>query len=462
MKNAIWRMLTMVPLCAGCASSAGAEQPVGGPPGGEVVARWNATVLALAETEDGFLTLKGLRTAAMGHIAMHDALNHIEARFETYLPTGGLPRMPGADPVATVAQAGYAVAIDQYPDREETLRTLRDRWLATVADEAARSAGVTLGNEAAAAVLAVRKGDGWNREAEYSWHPMGPGVYAEFHEHSDTPEGFVFGAGWASARPFLLETPEQFRSPPPPEIDSPEYAAALAEVQEVGRHESRTRTADQAHLAMWWKDFAESSHNRLARALVADDGLELWRTARLFALLETALYDSYVSVFHNKFRYNHWRPFTAIRWADKDGNPDTGLDADWDNLHRHTYAFPSYPSAHGAACAAAMTVLADTFGDERPLTMETREVDSAGPLSEKVPMDPPTRSFDSFAEAAMECALSRLYLGIHFRYDSVAGNRLGRLVGLYALATSLRPIPEAGSAATTGPSTRPGASRGTP
>ncbi|MEZ5331216.1 MAG: vanadium-dependent haloperoxidase [Thermoanaerobaculia bacterium] len=428
---------------------------------GEVVAAWNDTVLSLAREEDGFLTLKGLRTAAMGHLAMHDALNHVDARFETYLPVETLDSAPQADPLAAAVQAGYDVALDQYPDRAETLGAFRERWLGGEADDAARASGVELGHAAARAVLGARRGDGWNGEAEYRWHPMGPGVYAEFNEHSNTPEGFVFGAGWAVARPFLLPAADAFRSPPPPAIDSPEYTAAFAEVKEVGRHESATRTADQTHLAMWWKDFAENSHNRLARSLVASDGLELWRTARLFALLETALYDSYVNVFYNKFFYNHWRPFTAIRWADKDGNPDTEVDAGWNNLHHHTYAFPSYPSAHGTVCAAAMTVIADTFGDDRPFTMETREVDGAGPMSEKIRMEPSTRSFPSFADAAMECALSRVYLGIHFRYDSVAGNRLGRLIGLYELATSLRPLPEEGSTANA-PSTRPAASPGMP
>ncbi len=218
---------------------------------------------------------------------------------------------------------------------------------------------------------------------------MGPGVYASSREHSGTPDGFVFGAGWAKAMPFLLERPDQFRSPPPPAIDSEEYTRAFREVKEVGRFESTTRTADQTHLALWWKDFVEKSHNRLARQLV-DDGLDLWRATRMFALLNMSVYDAYVNVFDNKFLYNHWRPYTAIRWASNDGNPATAAEADWTNTHRHTYAFPSYPSAHGTASAAAMEVLADSFGEDCGFTMLTAEVDSMGPLSPKIEMDPPT------------------------------------------------------------------------
>jgi membrane-associated phospholipid phosphatase len=262
---------------------------------------------------------------------------------------------------------------------------------------------------------------------------MGPGVYAEFREHSSTPEGFVFGAGYAAVKPFALSRPDQFRVAPPPAIDSKQYTAAFKEVKDVGSFASRTRTADQTHLAMWWKEFAEASHNRLARDLVLRDRLELRRAVRLFALLNMSIFDGYVSSFDSKFFYNHWRPYTAIHRADQDGNPATDPDAQWNNLHNHTYPFPSYPSAHGTVCGAAMTVMADTFGKKRRFTMETPEVDKAGPMSGKIPMNPPTRSFASFRAAAMECALSRVYLGIHFRYDALAGNELGNDVGRYAL-----------------------------
>jgi len=250
----------------------------------------------------------------------------------------------------------------------------------------------------------------------------------------------VFGAGWATVKPFALVRPDQFRVGPPPAIDSKEYAAAFDEVKDVGAFASRTRTADQTHLAMWWKEFVEASHNRLARDLVVRDRLELTRAARLFALLNMSIFDGYVSSFDSKFFYNHWRPYTAIHWADKDGNPATELDAQWDNLHKHTYAFPSYPSAHGTVCGAAMTVMAATFGEKHKIWMETREVDKAGPMSGKIAMNPSTRSFESFAAAALECAMSRVYLGIHFRYDSVAGNELGHEVGGYALEKYLTPV----------------------
>jgi membrane-associated phospholipid phosphatase len=406
-------------------------------PTGELVAAWNRQVLEVAEAEDRFLTLKGLRTAAMMHLAVHDALNAIEPRYATWLAPSPAP---GADPTAAAAGAAFAVASDQYPGERQRFAAELERWLSRVADGPAKSAGSELGSATAAAVLAARQEDRWDGEGEYEWQPAAPGVYAELGAHSGTPPGFVFGAGWAQAVPFTLGDPADFRAPPPPPIDSAAYAEALAEVREVGALDSATRTADQTHQAMWWKEFVESSHNRLARRLVREEGLDLWRAARLFALLETSIYDAYLAVFDDKFFYNHWRPYTAIRRASQDGNPATEEDPEWDNLHRHTYAFPSYPSAHGTACAAAATVLADTFGAERPVTMTTERVDRGGPLSEKMPIEPASRTFASFAAAAEECALSRLYLGIHFRYDSVAGTELGRRVGRHVVDGILRPI----------------------
>lgn len=401
-----------------------------------MVIAWNECVLAVAEAEDHFLTLKGVRTAAMMHVAMHDALNSIRPEYATYAYRG---QAHEASPLAAAAQAAYEIAFDQYPKEEKRWDDERQKSFKAEPDENAKAKGIALGRAAAAAILKRREDDHWNDDARYRWHPMAPGVYAEFNEHSGTPEGFIFGAGWGAMTPFLLTSPDQFRAPPPPPIDSRRYTAAFNEVKEVGRYASPSRTPDQTHLAMWWKDFVENSHNRLARAIATSEGLELWETARLFALLNMSITDAYISVFENKFFYNHWRPYTAIRWAAHDGNPDTMPDPQWNNTHRHTYAFPSYPSAHGTASAAAMTILGNTFGDRHKFTMWTHQVDQAGPLSAKIKMIPPTRSFKSFSAAAHECSLSRVYLGIHFRYDSTEGERLGKKVATYGWNDYLRP-----------------------
>ncbi len=392
----------------------------------EVALAWNKLILETAIAEDNLLTLKGLRTLTMAHLAMHDALNSIAPKYDRYIFHD---LTPNADPLTAVTYAAYVVATDQYPDKKVVFDSLLNKY--TSGQDENKMMGKTVGEATAMAVLENRNEDRWNGEKEYTLHPMAPGVYAEFNEHSGTPEGYVFGAGWAAAAPFALPKTDYFRAPPPPQINSPGYTEAFKEVKSVGSYNSTIRTPDQSHLALWWKEFSESSHNALLRDLVVKENVNLWDATRIFALMNMAIYDGYINVFDNKFHYNHWRPYTAIRWAAHDGNKDTDPDEEWNNLHKHTYPFPSYPSAHGTASTAAMTVLAKTLGkgDNYAFTMTQKEVDSAGFFSGKMKMDPPTRSFNSFSEAGLEAAISRVYLGIHFRYDSEEGNKLGARIG---------------------------------
>ena len=401
-----------------------------------VALQWNQKILEIAITEDNLLTLKGVRTATMVHLAMHDALNSIVPKYDHFTYH---QETTDANPLFAASYAAYTVAINQYPDKIEEFNKLLALYVLDKEEDEIKSKA--LGKAAAKAILENRKKDRWNGEEDYMLHPMAPGVYAEFNEHSGTPEGFVFGAGWAAAKPFALPKSDYYRVPPPPEIDSPEYTAAFNEVKEMGSYKSATRTSDQTHLAMWWKEFAESSHNALLRDLVQKEKLDLWEATRTFALLNMAIYDGYVNVFDNKFHYNHWRPYTAIRWAANDGNPDTEADEQWNNLHKHTYPFPSYPSAHGTVSTSAMTVLANALGkgDEYAFTMTQKEVDSAGFFSGKMKMNPPIRVFNSFSEAGLEAAMSRVYLGIHFRYDSEEGYRLGADIGHYVVTNFLKP-----------------------
>ncbi len=421
--------LAILALCLhACASGPG--QTVAKGDSENVIVQWNALILELAEKEDGFLTLKGLRAVTLAHLAMVDALNAVDVAS----PDRELTSVEEyRQRVAAVNDAGYEVALSQYPNMDAELSKLRSYWQQRSAHNKKDSDGGAVGRDSALAVLLARKDDGWDTPSSYRFHPMGPGVYAEFNEHSGTPEGFVFGAGWARAKGFALSSPSQFRVPAPPAIQSKAYTVAFNEVKEKGRFQSYTRTPDQTHLALWWKDFVENSHNRLARRLVHDENLGLRETARLFALLNMSIFDAYVSSFDNKYHFNHWRPFTAIRWAANDGNAATKAEETWTNTHRHTYPFPSYPSAHGTACAAAMTALESIFGENYPFEMRTAVVDVAGPFSGKIRMSPETRQFPDFVSAAKECAASRVYLGIHFRYDSDAGFALGRQVGLQVL-----------------------------
>ncbi len=407
-----WLWLVLLGACAAPQTSAPPSAPT---------RDFNALLLQVADAEDGFLTLKGVRTAAIMHVAMLDA----------WRGASGLPARVActrsantADPLVAAEAAAVAVASTYYPTAASQFAALPKNHTDTDSAQ--------LGRRCAKAIMMERSGDNWNRDVAYAWQPEAPGVYADFHAHSGTPAGFVFGRGWAEVTPFVLRTIP--RVAPPPPVDSPAYAAAWDEVRRLGARVSVARGKDQTHLALWWKDFAERSFNRLARQLAATENLEPEAEMVLFARLNVALFDSYIAAFNNKYHYNHWRPYTAIRAAATDGNPATEVDPDWDNLHSHTYAFPSYPSAHGTVCAAAATALAATFGDDYAFRMRTAVVDSAGPMSEPLAMHPSYRDFASPLAAAHECGLSRIYLGIHFRYDSEVGVELGQRVGSQVVA----------------------------
>jgi hypothetical protein len=374
-----------------------------------VVAAWSLKAYEIAFAEDQFLTFKGHRTFALMHLAIHDGLNAIVPVYEPYV---GVPRDPRAHPIAAAAQAAHDVLTSQYPGQEASLAAELAEWLAQVPDGARETRGVALGQQAARAILARREGDGWNLPGTYTF-VAGPGAYQTMPPWN----GFVAQPGFRLARPFGLEAADQFRPPPPPPPDSPAYAAAYNEVKDFGRKDSSVRTPEQTAYAVWWMEFAEGSVNRLARQLVTERHVHLWRAARLFALLNMSLFDTYVAVWDAKYEHNHWRPYTAVRAADTDSNPATAVDPAWESL-RPAPPFPEYVSAHAAACASSFEILVGTFGDHLAFRMETTTA----------PPDMPARSFRSFTEAAAECADSRVRIGFHFRYATDGGRALGRSV----------------------------------
>ena len=388
--------------------------------GPELAVEWAELAYDIAYAEDQFFTFKGQRAIAMMHLAMHDALQAVVPVYAPYVYDG---RVPGADPVAAAATAAHEVLVASYPDRRATLDSAWSAWLDRVPGGHLRSAGTELGTAAARAVIEQRAQDGWTDEGTYTFQ-SGPGQYVT------TPpwDGFTLLPAFGSATPFSFDDPTRFRPPPPPALDSPEYAAALNEVRAQGDSTSASRTDDQTAYAVWWMEFSESAVGRVAREMLSERGGDLWATNRTLAHLFVALVDAYVATWDSKYTYNHWRPYTAVRAADTDGNDGTAPDPDWVPL-RPTPPFPEYVSAHAAGCGAAYAVMAESFGDATPF-----ENTSLTP-----PPGMPSRSFASFAAAAEECADSRVQLGWHFRYATDAGLELGRSVARHVMSSKLRP-----------------------
>src|SRR5262245_22919348 len=260
-----------------------------------VVGAWRPQAYEVGFAEHQFQSFKGARANAMMHLAMHDALNAVVPVYRQY---SNVRRDKHADPVVAAAQAAHDVLIHEYPSAQATLDLELERWLSRQHDSRSKRRGVVLGQRSAAAILARRADDGYAQEAPYTFDPA-PGHYRT------TPpwDGFVLAPGFRFARPFALASPSQFRPGPPPELDSVEYASAFEEVKQFGRADSSVRTPDQTGYAVWWMEFTDGSVNRLARDLVTAKRVHLWRTARLFALLDMAEFDAFLAVWDSKYHF---------------------------------------------------------------------------------------------------------------------------------------------------------------
>jgi hypothetical protein len=362
------------------------------------------------------------RVFAMTHLAMHDALNAIVPRFETYAYHGTHKQ---ADPMAALSSAAYTVLAASAPDQKPMLDARLAAWLAQVPEGAAKTEGIELGKKAAAAILADRAGDAGFLEPVGTVPPSTgqPGQY-----QAVPPLEFLYAPNWTSVKTFALQNAAQFRISPMPELHSEAYAEAFEEVKRIGRKDSGERSAEQTFVARFWYEFSEIGWNRVARVAAADRKLDLASTARLMALVNMALADAYTSGWDSKFHYNFWRPYTAIRGAEHDGNPYTGADAQWEPAET-TPPVQDYPSTHSALGQAAATVLTELLGDNVPFTLTSTTSDPADA----------TRTFNSFNLAAAENAESRVLAGIHFRFSCDKGLELGDKVGKWTVEHHLKP-----------------------
>jgi hypothetical protein len=388
----------------------------------DVVIDWNviATNAAFAAGKN---SLEQSRIYAMTHAAIHDALNAIDRRYKLY----ALDRRaePNASPEAAVAAAARDVLVAQLLTQKETIDAAYAASLAGIADGPAKTNGVAIGQAAAAAILALRSADGSTDPMPYT-PGTAPGAYQL------TPPNFAPAVlpGWGAVTPFALKSGAQFRPAPPKFFDltSAEYAADYNEVKAVGELNSATRTAEQSEIARFWYEGSPNGWNRIARVVATQRGLDPWRNARLFGLLNFAMADGFIAGFESKYLYNFWRPITAIRAGATDNNPATVADPAW-SAFLVTPAAPDYPSTHSVLGAAAAETLARFFGAD---TISFTTTSGA-------PFPGITRSYTNFSQAAQENADSRVYAGIHFRAACRDGLIQGTWVGRYVFEHALRP-----------------------
>jgi hypothetical protein len=416
--------------------------------GGQAVITWNqraadaALACALAPANN---PLHESRMYAMMHIAIHDSLNAISHRAHPYAYSANAR---GASPAAAVASAARATLVSAVnalpepfsacaPTQVPVIEAAYAADLAAVPDGSAKTRGVELGQRAAEAILALREGDGSDTLLFDTAYPQGdePGEY----KFTSAELPFAFAPGWGDVTPFALRSGAQFRSDEPYRLTSKAYARDLREVKALGGDGTTTpsnRTSDQTQEALFWVESSPLMWDRIARSLASDRHLDAWQAARLFALLDIALSDGYIGTFNQKYDQNFWRPVTAIREADTDGNPRTTPDPTWTPLVT-TPPIPEHDSGHSTEGGAAAAVLRGFFGSDRAHFSICSFTLPAGETC--TDPSPTLRWFHSFSGAAAENADARVLVGFHFRHATTSGTQHGAKIGRYVVKNFLTP-----------------------
>jgi hypothetical protein len=385
------------------------------PAAADLVTDWNLTTLAAQ-------TPTNVRTLAMVHLAMFDAVNAVSPGYQAYAVSG--PAAGDVSPEAAAAGAAYGVLIRLVPDQQALLDAALAVSLAPIPDGPAKDAGLALGDAVAHVIVALRAGDGILVPGPEYVPGNDPGDYQL------TPPNFAepvaTGAGlWT---PFAMTSASQFRPNGPPALRSGRYAKDVAEVAQLGTADPALRTPERDLIANWHREQGQFQLNRIAREAVAGGTFDLLTSARMFALLNVAEMDAIQSVFEAKYVYNFWRPITAIRGADTDGNPATEPDPNWSPFLGVTPPHPEYPAAHLVVQSAGATVLEFFVGHHYGFDATSATVPGV------------VRSFASLAAFVEDSKLGRIYGGVHFRSAVENGAQQGSRVGKWVLRTLLQPL----------------------
>jgi len=374
---------------------------------------------------------------AMVQGAVYDAVNAIDRGHQPYLV------QPASNPTdskeAATATAAYQVLIGLFPSQQPTLQPQYDAYIAALPDNppGSKAAGIAIGEATASAMLTARMNDGRFGPTPTPYpSPAPPGIWRP------TPPNFLNDpAAWVgNVLPFLVPNVEMLRTDGPNPLTSAEYAEDFNEVKELGSLTSTTRTPDQTDAAIFWQDHAHALFNRIFRTLAASQNLNIVDSARLFAMENLAAADAAIGCWNDKYYYWFWRPITAIREADTDGNPDTQADPTWLPLFDpatpvcnplfplFTPPFPDHPSGHACATGAFVNTLQNFFGTDKI---------AVSAFSNK---SCTTRSFERFSDMLSEVIDARVWAGIHFRTADTQGSVLGKKVAQYLKKHYFQPV----------------------
>jgi PAP2 superfamily len=392
----------------------------------DVILQWNRVLMETVLTPGQHpATIMPVRSYAMMHAAMFDAVNSIDETYTPYLTD--VPGSPHASIEAAAAQAARDVLAALYPTRVAVFNAELAISLQGIPENRPQQ-GIRVGQIVAERMLAARANDGWNvTPPVYSlpatpgnWQPTPPSNSAATFTH------------YPSVLPFGINSPTQFAPNPPPSMTSAQYAADLNEVKEIGAVNSATRTADQTQVARLWANVNTPTNfllvwNNVARTVSTARQISTVKKARLFALTNISLHDALQTTFASKFQHGLWRPVTAIRRAHEDGNDATTPDTEWSSLIPSP-PYPSYAGNMAAIGTSQATILALFFGRD-DIRFEHTWAGAGGA----------TRSYAGFGAMAGEQARARVYGGIHFTFDNVAGQSVGTNVANYVFSKLMRP-----------------------
>jgi len=377
------------------------------------VLEWNALMIQSVRLDNSGPNLCS-RNLAILHTAIFDAVNTITGTHQPYRFVAAIEAKISID--AAIAGAAHEATTLLYPISQSEADKLLAKMVPSAETEAIRN-GLVLGRTIARMALRDRENDGISADKPYI-PSAEPGQWRRTPPYFRPPSN----PQWRDVTLFSLPEKESFLPPPPPSLASPEYAKALNEVKAIGAKNSSTRTPAQTQIAMFWSDFSYTSMppghwHQIAAQICRERNVCLEDTARLFALLSLAQADAATVCWEAKYRYNFWRPITAIQRANEDSNSETQADPKWDHL-LPAPPFPSYVSGHSIFSKASAEVLARFFGSDDIAFSATSDT-----------LPGVVRYFTSFSACADEIGMSRVYGGIHFNFDNVEGKICGQRIG---------------------------------
>ncbi len=375
----------------------------------DAVSDWNARACELAVSPN-FDTPTANRMLAIMHTAIYEAANAITKKY----PSSDLKidAPAGASVDAAIAAAARTTLLKLIPAKEQQIEVAYQTSLSKIADGKAKTDGIAVGEKVAVAVMGARIEDGFATVETYRPYTIA-GVYV--------PTFLPIVSHWPQRKPWLMTSPRQFRPGPPPDLKSELWTRDYNEIRAIGRKNKSTRTTEQTDIARFWEATGPAIYHGLVRGVADQPGRELTQNARLLMAVTQAIDDAMIAVFDAKYHYNFWRPITAIRNGDIDGNDATERDASWTPFI-NTPMHPEYPCAHCIVSGTVGTVLQSEIGNARMPVLAT-----TSPTA-----DNSKRTWMKMEDFMQEVANGRIYDGVHFRTSTEVGTAMGRQIGKLA------------------------------